>query len=218
MKHSEYIHKIPVKDRDGRIVAEKEVVSYAGLLDLAHQERLSEITTKLLQTPDESNGGTAIAHATVRTAKGTFTGIGDANARNVNPRIAPHIIRMAETRAIARSLRGALNIGAVALEELGDENDLVVRDRDEAPPTNHAAPAPVAPAIPIARAQGGSARATDAQRKFLYRLLQQRGIEGEAARSFLQRELGAASVADAPKHAVSALIDRLQNDAQGGAA
>ena len=217
MKHHEYIHKIPVKDRDGRIVAEKEVISYAGLLDLVHQDRLAEITTRLLQTPSEENGQTAIVHATVRTSRGTFTGIGDANPRNVNPRIAPHIIRMAETRAEARAFRVALNIGTVAIEELGDDTDVVVRELAPRAVNDNDA-APVAAPIPIARSAGSSSRATDAQRKFLYRLLQQRGIEGDAARVFLQKELGTTSVAEAPKHTVSALIDRLQQGGADGAA
>ena len=211
MKNSEYLHRLPIKDRDGRVVGSRAVVSFAGLLDLAHADRLTEITTTIVQLPSEANGHTAVVHATTRTARGTFTGIGDANARNVNPRIAPHIIRMAETRAIARSLRTALNIGAVAIEELGDEADLTT-------PTDHPEPPPIPTPIPIARGAQGSSRATDAQRKFLYRLLQQRGIEGDAARAFVQKELGAASVAEAPKHLVSALLDRLQNDAGEGLA
>ncbi len=210
MKKSDYIHKIPIKDRDGRIVGEKEVISYAGLLALAHEERLTEITTAIAQLPSEANGQTAVVTATTRTAKGTFTGIGDANPRNVNPRIAPHIIRMAETRAVARALRSALNVGTIAMEELGDESDLSANDNAQTPaPAPAAAPAPAPIPITTAR-RSESSRATDAQRKFLYRLLQQRGIEGDAARVFIQRELGAESVADAPKHAVSSLIDRLQ--------
>ena len=211
MKNHEYLHRLPIKDRDGRVVGTRAVVSFAGLLDLAHADRLTEINTTIVQLPSEANGQTAVVHATTRTARGTFTGIGDANARNVNPRIAPHIIRMAETRAIARSLRTALNIGAVAIEELGDEADLTT-------PTDHPEPPPIPAPIPIARGAQGSSRATDAQRKFLYRLLQQRGIEGDAARVFVQKELGAASVAEAPKHLVSALLDRLQNDAGEGLA
>lgn len=214
MKNSEYIHRIPIKDRDGRVVGDRSVVSFAGLLDLAHADRLTEINTTIVQLPAEANGQTAVVHATVTTARGRFTGIGDANARNVNPRIAPHIIRMAETRAIARSLRSALNIGAVAIEELGDESDLAIPAEHPVANDNAAPPAvPVVAPIPIARSSNGnSSRATDAQRKFLYRLLQQRGVEGEAARGFLQRELGTPSVAEAPKNAVSTLIDRLQND------
>ena len=217
MKHSDYIHKIPIKNADGRVVGERSVVSFAGLLDLAHAERLTEINTTIAQLPSEANFQTAVVHATVTTGKGKFTGIGDANPRNVNPRIAPHIIRMAETRAIGRSLRTALNIGAVCLEELGDESDVTAPAEsqgvnDNAVPTA----ATVTEPTPITRGNGTSSRATDAQRKFLYRLLQQRGIEGDAARTFLQKELGTPSVAEAPKHAVSALIDRLQHDAANG--
>lgn len=49
----------------------------------------------------------------VVTQRGAFTGLGDANPRNVNARIAPHFVRMAETRALARALRAALDIGVL---------------------------------------------------------------------------------------------------------
>lgn len=100
----------------------KKYVLYAGLLDEAHQRGLSMIETTLVQLPTEHNGDTAIVHAVVRTEDGKFTGLGDANPQNVNKNIAPHAIRMAETRAKARALRDAINVGVTAFEELGGDD------------------------------------------------------------------------------------------------
>jgi hypothetical protein len=98
----------------------KDFVLYAGLLDQAHHEGLKRISTTLLQAPNPENGNMAICHAEVETEKGTFTGIGDASPDNVGRMIAMHTIRMAETRAKARALRDAINVGVTAFEELGD--------------------------------------------------------------------------------------------------
>jgi hypothetical protein len=98
----------------------KDFVVYEGLLDEAHQQGLNRISTTLIQVPTDENGNMAIVAAEVETGKGTFSGIGDASPANVNRMIAPHLIRMAETRAKARALRDAVNIGVTALEELGD--------------------------------------------------------------------------------------------------
>ncbi len=116
--------RIPVRDRDGRIIEEKEVATYAGLLSRAREEGLQSITTKLVESPSEGNAQTAVVEATVVTTKGTFAGIGDANPANVNRKIAAHTIRMAETRAKARALRDAVNIGVVALEELSGDLEI----------------------------------------------------------------------------------------------
>ena len=105
-----------IVERDGR-----SFVLYAGLLDLAHERGLRGITTTLVQVPSELNGMSAIVHATVETEAGTFTGLGDASPGNVTRMMAPHLIRMAETRAKARALRDAVNVGATAFEELGDD-------------------------------------------------------------------------------------------------
>ncbi|MBA2441046.1 MAG: hypothetical protein H0V53_01375 [Rubrobacter sp.] len=99
----------------------KRFVLYAGLLEEAHSRGLRGIETELLQAPTAENGEVAIARAVVRTEDGRFSGIGDANPQNVGRAIAPHVIRMAETRAKARALRDAINVGATALEELGEE-------------------------------------------------------------------------------------------------
>lgn len=111
---------IDIKDKQGRVVGRKEVARYSGLLAKAHDEGLRQVTTTMLQIPTKENHHTAIVLASVQTTKGTFTGIGDASPENVRANIAPHLIRMAETRAKARALRDAVNIGVVALEELGE--------------------------------------------------------------------------------------------------
>ena len=86
----------------------------------AHAEGLKGIVAELLQGPDGSNGNVAIEKATADMGDGrTFSGIGDAHPRNVGRNIVPHLTRMAETRAKARALRDAINVGATSVEELG---------------------------------------------------------------------------------------------------
>ena len=108
----------------------KQYVLYQGLLDEAHARGLRGIDTELVQVPTAENGNVALVKAVVEmeAAEGsegtrTFSGIGDASPENVGRNIVPHIIRMAETRAKARALRDAVNVGATALEELSDGDE-----------------------------------------------------------------------------------------------
>jgi hypothetical protein len=100
----------------------KRFVLYAGLLEEAHSRGLRSIETELLQVPSAENGDVAIVRAVVRMEEGKFSGIGDAGPQNVGRMIAPHLIRMAETRAKARALRDAINVGVTAFEELGGDD------------------------------------------------------------------------------------------------
>ena len=109
----------------------KRFVLYAGLLEEAHSRGLRSIETELLQVPAKENGEVAIVKAVIRTEEGKFGGIGDASPQNVNRAIAPHLIRMAETRAKARALRDAINVGVTAFEELGGEEDVVESSGDQ---------------------------------------------------------------------------------------
>ncbi len=125
----------------------KQYVLFAGLLDEAHNRGLRGIDTELVQVPTSENGNVAVVKATVEMEDGrTFSGIGDASPENVGRNIVPHIIRMAETRAKARALRDAVNVGATALEELSDG--------DEAPPANYPPPRNLQ-SVPQRTASGG---------------------------------------------------------------
>jgi hypothetical protein len=111
----------------------KQYVLFAGLLDEAHSRGLRGIDTELIQVPDDQNGNVAIVKATAEMEDGRhFSGIGDASPENVGRNIVPHIIRMAETRAKARALRDAVNVGATALEELSDGDDAPLADYQSA--------------------------------------------------------------------------------------
>ncbi len=108
----------------------KDFITFPGLLAEAHNQGLSEITTEIVTPLDLNN---PIVKATVKLSKiegnqirnSSYTGYGDANSNNVAKKVAGALIRMAETRAIARALRFACNIDMTALEEIGVADDEV---------------------------------------------------------------------------------------------
>ena len=240
---------IKMKDAQGRVVEEKEVATYAGVLARAHEEGLTSITTELVQVPHPDNGMVAIVTAKVVTTKGTFTGIGDANPDNVGRKIVPHLIRMAETRAKVRALRDAVNIGMVSLEELGNlnENDAVDATPAPAPtpeprrgdvrpfpgprnlpsnPTPRPAPAearrpasePAPQRAPETRPQASRPiPMTDNQRRLLYRMLSDRGFEGQQATDALLHAAEVNDLRNITKDDASMLIDTWKRDEAAGA-
>lgn len=146
--------------RNGKIF-----VLYAGLLDLAHERGLRDLRVELVQSPSAENSFVAIAKAIATVRDGDtfsiFEEIGDASAANTSKAIAPHIIRMAATRAKARALRDALNIGVTALEELKGDGESAPEISDDL-----AFPEDDAPSAPSARVSTGR-EATDKQVAYL---------------------------------------------------
>jgi len=201
----------------------REAAFYAELLDKAHTEGLRSIRTQLLAQPVEENGQRCIAKAVVETAKGIFEGIGDADPTNVEDFLAPHLIRVAETRAKARALRDAVNCGVVSFEEL----DGASRDQPSSPgpgapkrrPSRPARSAPPARPRGNGGGQGEDGHMSEAQRRYLFRLLAGMGYQGKAAEDYLYAELDVRSLAPVTRAQASELIDRLlqsTDPARGG--
>lgn len=226
MKNGNLVTTIEIKDRHGRVIDTKEVVTYAGLLNRATQDNLKKVYTELIQVPSEANEMTAICMAEVVTDRGVFRDYGDANPVNVSSMIVPHIIRMASTRAKARAFRDAVNIGVVALEELGAEylNGVVdnsgngqSQNGGNGKNVNHATNGngrnststkpknqPDNVEIPPDRADDPM---TENQRRFLFRLLAERDLTAEAAHDWLKQQLGVGSLQEATKQEASDLIN-----------
>jgi len=220
---SQLIRTIELKDRNGRVVGSKDVVTYQGLLSKAHEEGLKYIKTSLIQTPSEDNGRVAIARAEVETSRGMFQGYGDASPQNVNPFIVPHLIRMAETRAKARALRDAVNVGVVSFEELDGEGFTPGASDLGSGATEFArAPRPARNGQPGVRTatsrpqppqlNGAASLMSEAQRRYLFRLLAGQGVQGEAALQYLKGHFAVTELSEVTKAAATALIDELVGD------
>ena len=91
-----------VDKRTGEVVT-RPYPKVGGRLRLAHEENGSlSISTEIIRYEEN----VAVVKALATTKKGTFNGLGMASLER-DQRIAPAILELAETRAIARSLRFA---------------------------------------------------------------------------------------------------------------
>lgn len=202
----------------------KEFTAYADLLASAHDEGLKSVATQLFTVPNDENGRLAIVKATVETEKGHFEGLGDADPSSVEADFAPHLIRVAETRAKARALRDAVNCGLVSFEEL----DGARHDRPSQPPGSGLTP-PGSGATtrrpngrngsPARSRGGGPTRSrqdngppepmSEAQRRYLFRLMAGQGFHKEAAEEELKDRFQVDSLGSVTKPQATKLIDEL---------
>ena len=98
-----------------RQVHGKDFVEYPGLLAMAHAQGLQSLVARLTRVTDQP----ALAEATATFSDGRiFSEAADATPENVGATVRAHVPRVALTRAKARALRDALNIGICAVEEL----------------------------------------------------------------------------------------------------
>jgi hypothetical protein len=206
--------------RNGDPAEARETIAYAELLNMAHEEGLRSIHTELVLQPSEDNGRLCIVKATVETERGHYEGLGDADPGSVEDFLVPHLIRVAETRAKARALRDAVNVGVISCEEL----DGVRLEPSSSPgsgaegrrsPRPAKAPAPARPrsAAPTrpAPAGNGNEPMSEAQRRYLFRILAGQGYQREAAEERLKDLFEASALTEITKVAATQMIDRLLN-------
>jgi len=107
----------------------KEFSTFEEVLKEAHNKGLISISTEMIMNPfelrngQENPDGRCIMKATIEMKEGdevtVYQAYGDATPNNVGKMIVPHILRMAETRAVGRALRFALGVKTL-IEELND--------------------------------------------------------------------------------------------------
>jgi hypothetical protein len=151
-----------------------------------------DITTEIAQLPTAENAQTAVVTAKVTVfarntgdVLRTATGIGDANPANVGRMVAPHVLRMAETRAVARALRHLLGLGLTALEELSQGAEETPASTERPRPASFdrpAGPRPVSGAAgTLAPEETISLDGADYTRTMVVRVKHQRIAEAQAA-------------------------------------
>ena len=137
----------------------------SGRLRLAHEQNghLS-ITTEVINY----DGSVAVVSATATTEKGSYNGIGMASLER-DERIAPAILELAESRAIARSLRFAgIGVEYCSAEEVSHLNG------------NGSQPAVVEPEEAVVSDKGngggnGNGRITSKQLRYIIKLISENG-------------------------------------------
>lgn len=205
-----------------------------GRLRIVHEDNQSvSIRTELVSFELDHH---AIVRATVETGKGTYTGTGVATAAR-DPKLTDALLELAETRAVARSLRYA-GIGpeCCGAEELGDgaginhesENGrqqlrVVSGGRvaaDAGKDVNRSAAGQREQPRPVSHTGGGNGSggnggrgltvATAAQLRAIRTLARQVGTSPEKV---CQRQYGHGRVEGLTVREASALIDKLKTDA-----
>lgn len=95
----------------------RDFILYDGLLAMAHEQGLMSLSAHFTSV----SGELAVATAFAEFKDGRkFYEAAEATPGNVAPQVKAHFPRIALTRAKARCLRDALNIGTVAVEELDE--------------------------------------------------------------------------------------------------
>lgn len=153
-----------------------------GRLRLAHDENKNlSIETNVVQHSEEST----VVQATVKTEKGTFTGLGNASVKRDRV-LSNAILELAETRAIARALRFAgYGVEYTGFEEVEKQ---IVQDEE----------------------QNNSENATKAQINAIFSIAKNLNISNDELRELIQDETGKSFSKDLSKSDASKIIRMLK--------
>ncbi len=166
-----------------------------GRLRLAHDEnKLLSIDTSILHYNENS----VVIQAHVTTEKGSFSGIGNASTKRDRV-LSNAIIELAETRAIARSLRFAgYGVEYTGFEEVGEAKNLDSEHKTETEPE------------PELSEEGKASLASKAQLNAIFSLAQNINMSTEELRALMQEMTGKNYSKELSKKDASTIISFLK--------
>lgn len=117
--------------------------TFESVRNVAQQHGFCGNDLNIFQSPSKENENVAIVLAKIYMLEPdgkvrSYTGLGDASPANLTKQTSKAIPRMAETRAMARAFRNALQIGEAVYEEF----DVEAYDEDEVSPKVKTKPKP----------------------------------------------------------------------------
>jgi hypothetical protein len=167
-----------------------------GRLRLAHDENKNlSIETSVIQYSED----TTVVQASVKTEKGTFTGLGNASVKRDRV-LSNAILELAETRAIARALRFAgYGVEYTGFEEVGEgKNQLSDEQHDNT------------------EEQKMSDTATKAQINTIFAIAKNLNMSNDELRELIQDKTGKSYSKDLSKKDASNIINILKERENSG--
>lgn len=161
-----------------------------GRLRLAHDENKSlSIETGVVNYNEEST----VVQATIKTEKGTFTGLGNASVKR-DRILSNAILELAETRAIARALRFAgYGVEYTGYEEVGESKNVVADEQ-----------------LQKVEEQKKSEAATKAQINTIFSIAKNLNISNDDLRELIQDNTGKSFSKDLSKKDANNIINMLK--------
>jgi hypothetical protein len=104
----------------------QEFVTFKGLLNLGHMRGIKSLITEEISFDNEGDNPSYLTRwkcTIVGQDDSVFTAHGDASPKNVGKMIIPHLLRMGETRAVARCLRFFTGFGLTSIDEMGGNHE-----------------------------------------------------------------------------------------------
>jgi len=177
------------------VMGDRPYVTKEGLIYYAQKSKqLAGIEVEIVEIERRQNF--CLVKARVLTKDGgKYEAYGDADVNNTNRMVTPHLIRMAETRAVNRALRIAFPIGLCSFEELAEQDIIDPAIGEE---------------VKVEK------EATQRQLNTVKLIAEKRGLSQELLKELIEIHIGKNSLEELNREEVSTLIDTLNNLAPKG--
>ncbi len=176
------------------VMGDRPYVTKEGLIYYAQKSgQLAGIEVEIVERTQDF----CLIKATVRTKDGgKYEAYGDADKNNTNRMVTPHLIRMAETRAVNRALRVAFPIGLTSYEELAEQDILYDPETGEV-------------IEEIRKSNNGNGHASDRQVNAIKTIAEKRKLTEEQLKELLKNLVNKENLEELSKEEASTVISGL---------